>query len=91
MSNKIGIHVYVSGRVQGVWYRASTEAQAVKLGVMGFAKNLDDGRVEVLAFGERERVMQLLEWLKHGPELAKVTELNYQEVAWEDYPKFETR
>lgn len=91
MPERIGLHAYVSGRVQGVWYRASTQEQAVRLGITGFAKNLSDGRVEVLAFGERASVMQLLEWLKHGPALAQVTDLSYEEVRWENYSKFETK
>ena len=62
----------VSGRVQGVFYRASTKDRARELGVAGYAKNLPDGRVEVLACGEEEAVQELIEWLWQGPPTAKV-------------------
>ena len=54
----------VSGKVQGVFYRASTAERARELGVTGYAKNLPDGRVEVLACGDEAAVQQLLDWLK---------------------------
>ena len=62
----------VSGRVQGVWYRASTREQAYKLGVSGYAKNLADERVEVLACGDPEAVSTLCDWLWQGPPGAAV-------------------
>jgi acylphosphatase len=88
IQEKIGIHCFVSGHVQGVWYRASTQDQAKSLGLTGWAKNLSDGRVEVLAFGEKEKLTQLHEWLKIGPELAKVTEVSYEEVPHIDHERF---
>lgn len=63
----------VSGRVQGVFFRASTREQALHLGVRGLARNLPDGRVEVLACGSRESVDGLCAWLRSGPPLAQVT------------------
>jgi acylphosphatase len=63
----------VSGRVQGVFFRASTREQALRLGVHGLARNLPDGRVEVLACGSRESVDGLCEWLQSGPPQAAVT------------------
>ncbi len=62
----------VSGRVQGVFFRASTARQAVGLGITGHAENLPDGRVEVLACGAAEAVKSLHEWLKTGPPAARV-------------------
>jgi len=88
---RISIHCFVSGRVQGVWFRASTKEQANRLGVTGWVQNLPDGRVEVLASGEKEAIATLYEWLKRGPELAEVTELTYEEVAWQDFQGFETK
>jgi acylphosphatase len=85
---KIGIHCFVSGKVQGVWFRASTQDKAKELDLVGWARNLPDGRVEVLAFGERNKLQQLHEWLKKGPELANVTELTMEEVAWQDLDRF---
>lgn len=65
----------VSGRVQGVGFRAATRAEAVALGLSGHARNLADGRVEVLAAGRREALAALAGWLRHGPPLARVDAL----------------
>lgn len=62
----------ISGRVQGVFYRASTREQALQLGLAGHAKNLADGRVEVLASGMASALDSLERWLRHGPPAAKV-------------------
>lgn len=63
---------FVSGRVQGVFFRASTRRQAERLGLRGWAVNLADGRVEVLAVGSAAAVQQLGDWLHEGPPAAKV-------------------
>ena len=62
----------VSGRVQGVAFRAYTRAQANALDLRGYARNLADGRVEVLAVGDPAAIERLAEWLQHGPPLARV-------------------
>ncbi|NOT86972.1 MAG: acylphosphatase [Lysobacter sp.] len=62
----------VSGRVQGVAFRAYTRAQANALELCGHARNLADGRVEVLAVGDAAAIERLAEWLQHGPPLARV-------------------
>ena len=85
---KISIHCFVSGKVQGVWFRASTQDRAKELELTGWARNLPDGRVEVIACGERENVKQLHEWLKKGPELAHVTDVTYEEIAWQEHDRF---
>jgi acylphosphatase len=72
---------FVSGRVQGVWYRAATAERAAALGVAGHAANLPDGRVEVLAVGEPDAVARLLEWLHRGPPLAQVTAVDVEDVS----------
>jgi acylphosphatase len=64
---------YVSGRVQGVFYRASTREQARLLGVTGYARNLPDGKVEVLACGDEAAVLKLCGWLRIGPPAAAVS------------------
>lgn len=84
----ICIHCYVSGKVQGVWFRASTREQALRLNITGWARNLPDGRVEVLACGEKEKIAELYEWLKHGPQLAKVTDISYEELPWQELHDF---
>ncbi len=63
---------YISGRVQGVFFRASTRCEAERLGVRGWAINLPDGRVEVLAVGAASAVNALAEWLQTGPPGATV-------------------
>lgn len=70
----------VSGRVQGVWFRASTRQQAEQLGLTGHAVNLPDGRVEVLACGGGDAVNTLAAWLQRGPELALVKEVVSEEL-----------
>ncbi len=70
----------VSGRVQGVFYRASTRDRARALGITGHARNLPDGRVEVLACGTAEAVGELSDWLWQGPTYAKVEAVRCEEV-----------
>ncbi|MBV9576239.1 MAG: acylphosphatase [Gammaproteobacteria bacterium] len=90
MANKLCIHCFVSGKVQGVWFRASTQAEAKRLAITGWARNLADGRVEVMACGEQEKINELYAWLQHGPELASVVEVTYEELAWQAYDEFTT-
>lgn len=70
----------MSGRVQGVFYRASTRERAQQLGCRGYARNLPDGRVEVLAVGEPAAVTALIEWLWHGPPAAHVADVQCADV-----------
>lgn len=63
---------FVRGHVQGVFFRASTAEQARRLGLVGFARNLDDGRVEVLAAGSAASLDALAGWLAEGPPRARV-------------------
>lgn len=63
----------VSGKVQGVFFRASTVRMAEQLGLRGFARNLPDGRVEVLALGEPSSLASLGAWLRKGPPRASVS------------------
>jgi len=67
---------FVAGRVQGVFFRASTRSQAEQLGLTGHAINLPDGRVEVLACGDPAALDELARWLEHGPAGARVDELS---------------
>jgi len=69
----------VSGRVQGVFYRASAQARARELGITGYANNLPDGRVEVLACGEPVALERFVEWLRVGPVTAHVTSVEATE------------
>jgi acylphosphatase len=81
---------FVSGRVQGVYYRASTADRARALGVTGHALNLPDGRVEVLACGPHEAVEELLAWLHVGPSGAAVAEVHAHEETLEAVPAYFT-
>jgi acylphosphatase len=71
---------FVSGRVQGVFYRASCVRKAQSLGLTGFARNLSDGRVEVLACGEQHAVEQFIGWLWEGSPASKVSHVATSEV-----------
>ncbi len=62
----------ISGRVQGVWFRDSTRREAELRSIAGFARNLNDGRVEVVASGDHGKLDELAAWLQQGPRLAKV-------------------
>ncbi len=75
-------HVYISGRVQGVFFRSSVEDKALELGVKGWVRNLRDGRVEAIFEGEKEKVEEMMRWCHKGPPYARVTNV---EVEWEEY------
>jgi acylphosphatase len=81
---KIASHALVSGRVQGVWFRQSTCEQAEANGLVGWVKNLPDGRVEALLCGEASAVYLVEAWLNQGPPLATVAEVVSEEV---EYPQ----
>lgn len=70
----------VSGRVQGVFFRASTREQALMLGISGHAKNRPDGRVEVLARGSTDLLDALERWLQRGPPTAQVESVSREEL-----------
>ena len=78
----------VHGRVQGVWFRDSTRREAERLGISGYAINLPDGSVEVLACGENEALTEIEAWLRHGPPLASVTRLDVVGAALADTQGF---
>ncbi len=79
---KTRAHIFVSGRVQGVFYRETVRKKAEKLSITGWVKNLKDGRVEAVLEGEKENVQNLVNWAKRGPIWAKVKDL---EILWEDH------
>ena len=81
MPDVIARRCFVSGRVQGVFYRASTRQKADEVGISGYAGNLADGRVEVLAVGSVAAVESLIDWLWTGPPSARVTTVDVEEIA----------
>jgi acylphosphatase len=82
VSGKARVRVLISGRVQGVAYRYFAEKYALTYGVTGWVRNLFDGRVEVLAEGDRERLDLFLARLKEGPRMARVEGF---EVDWQGF------
>ena len=80
----------VSGRVQGVFFRASTREQALQLGLAGHAKNLADGRVEVLASGRSDALDALEKWLWQGPPAAAVAAVNREDLPEQGLQGFHT-
>jgi acylphosphatase len=80
----------VRGRVQGVFFRASTQRQARVLGVTGYARNMPDGSVEVLACGSEAAVAHLREWLGAGPPSARVVAVDCEAAVTSPPPDFTT-
>jgi acylphosphatase len=78
----------VSGRVQGVFFRDSTRQQAVKLGLTGYANNMTDGSVEVVACGTRAALDRLGEWLESGPPMASVKGVAATEIEYVSFRGF---
>lgn len=72
----IRVHLYVSGRVQGVFYRSNTQRKALELGLKGWVRNLPDGRVEAVVEGEENEVDRLIRWCEKGPPRAVVANLD---------------
>ncbi|MEO1257963.1 MAG: acylphosphatase [Bacteroidota bacterium] len=81
--------IKVTGRVQGVWYRGSTQHKARELGIRGIVKNEPDGSVYIEAEGEEAVVAQLITWCQKGPELARVKNVEAKEGDVCDYRNFE--
>jgi len=69
---KVRAHILVSGLVQGVFFRFFTVKKAKEFGVFGWVKNLPDGKIEAIFEGEKEKVQNLVEWMKRGPPNARV-------------------
>jgi acylphosphatase len=81
----------VSGRVQGVFYRAATEERARALGLGGWVRNLPDGRVELIACGDAHGLAALEAWLWRGPPSARVESVNSEDVAAQTFNGFGVR
>ena len=79
-------HIWVSGVVQGVFFRRSTQVEAERLGLAGWVRNLADGRVEAVAEGEETSVEQWVAWCRSGPPGARVVDMR---IEWEE-PRDET-
>lgn len=91
MSNVICLRAVISGQVQGVGYRYSTREQAQLLGLVGWVRNLADGRVEAMVEGERVQVNSMMEWFKEGPPTAEVVGIDIDEQPLGAFRAFEIR
>jgi acylphosphatase len=85
----IGKKCLVGGRVQGVFYRATAAQRARELEILGYARNLPDGRVEVLAIGDPEKVQTFIDWLWTGSSASKVTSVDASDITLQphEHPK----
>jgi len=75
-------HIFISGNVQKVWFRETIRQRADRLGLKGWVKNLNDGRLEVIFEGEKNKVDEVINAARKGPILSEVTDVD---VVWEKY------
>ena len=84
------VHVWIKGRVQGVFFRAYTRDAAVKEGVAGWVRNLPDGRVEAVFEGDGEKVERMVAWCREGSPLSRVDHVEIREEIYEGkFDRFE--
>lgn len=82
MKEKTRVHLVISGRVQGVYFRVETQRAAELYGVTGWVRNKPDGTVEAVAEGDRPDVVSLVNWCKNGPPISRVDRVD---VNWRDF------
>lgn len=89
---KVRCHIFISGLVQGVFFRSTTEQMAGVLGLKGWVRNTENGKVEVLIEGEKEKVEEMIKWLHKGSSMARVEKVD---IEWQEYkgefPDFKIR
>lgn len=86
------VWIIVYGKVQGVFFRANAKKAAIGLGLNGFAKNLSDGSVEVIAEGQEDKLKELIEYCRKGPERAQVSKIDVKFLkATGEFKGFEVR
>lgn len=85
------VHVYIEGRVQGVWFRGWTVQQAGRLGLAGWVRNRRDGRVEAVFSGAHDVIDTMLALCRRGPPLARVDALQIEEHPEQTFSSFEKR
>ena len=91
MSEEKIVHIFLTGRVQGVGFRAFIRKNAQKLNIKGWAKNLNDGRVEAVFSGSKEKVNKLIKLVKKGPRFANVKNIEIKNDIDEEFKNFEIR
>jgi len=82
LTEEIRVHIFVRGKVQGVYYRQNTLQKAQELGIFGWVRNLSDGRVEAIMEGSKINIEKMLAWCKEGPVGAYVEDV---EIIYEEY------
>ncbi|PZO12593.1 MAG: acylphosphatase [Leptolyngbya foveolarum] len=85
------LRVLVSGRVQGVGYRYGTREKAIALGIVGWVRNLPDGRVEAMISGAAMPIDSIMKWFYNGPPAAKVTAVETEQRPLQSFEGFEIR
>ena len=85
------VHLVVSGRVQGVFFRDNIRKKARELGLTGYARNLADGTVEVVAEGDEEKINELLSFIKRDPGASRVTGIKVKHKESENFKNFEIK
>ena len=81
--------IKISGLVQGVFLRYSVKQKAEKLGLVGYAKNLEDGSVEIVVCGDKDKINELINWCRIGPDLAKVKDVEIIEKPFQEFKDFQ--
>jgi len=89
--NIVTKHFYISGKVQGVFFRAKTHEQAYALGVTGWVRNLRDGRVEAVASADDITMQKFESWLSEGPKLARVDNIEDEVLDTQTFDRFDIR
>ncbi len=90
-TDRVCAYFRVRGRVQGVFYRGSTQEAARRLGITGWVRNREDGDVELLACGPRMQLESLEHWLWQGPPSAQVSGVQRRDEDWQEFGGFEVR
>ncbi len=88
---RICLNCFVSGRVQGVFYRRETREQGLARGLTGWVKNLPDGRVEVMICGEEKAAYDMQDWLWEGSNGAMVSDVEIEELDFQEFKTFEVK
>src|SRR5205085_9502343 len=83
------IHLIITGKVQGVFYRAKAKETADRLGITGWVRNTDEGDVEAVATGTKEQIEKFIEWCRKGPQRAEVTNVEATEQEESQFETFE--
>ena len=80
--SKVRAHIFVSGIVQGVFFRASVKERAQDMGLRGWVKNLEDGRVEIVFEGKKEKIQEIIDWIKSEPGMWKIENI---QLEWQTF------